>query len=71
MDKVFLKTYSASLLIIITKTVLIYYFGYCYHLFSTYHMPASIQDSLSYTVLFYLFIPNRGAESELIILSSS
>lgn len=71
MDKVFLKTYPASLLIIITKLVLIYYFGYCYHLFSTYHLPASIQDSLSYVVLFYLFIPNRRAESELMILSSS
>lgn len=39
MDKPFLKTYPASLLIKITKIVLTYYFGYCYHLFSTYHMP--------------------------------
>lgn len=59
------------ILLIITKLVLIHYFGYCYHLFSISYMPASILVCLTYVISFYLFIPNPRAVSELIILSSS
>lgn len=55
MIKAFLIIYPVSLLII--KLVLICYFGYCYHLFSNYSMPASIlgMSVLHDFIFLYLF----------------